>query len=202
MPDTVLKIDLSSLRVARGASDNAIHYVDAAYWAGCPLPHRRDGEIVLGRHELSTYVLSPPVVRPWEPGVYYRLPQVAWDALGAREPLSLVPLDITIEHSPFTGFNVDDEGRGYPTDGEADDRVFTSHLSYGAHTLCGLFPTDTAAKWAALPPEKWRGLHLIGFSRSAQLSIGWFDALCPGPVRLSHCEPLLTRPVEVSRETA
>lgn len=202
MADTVLKTDLLSFRVARGASDDAVHFVDAAYWDGCPIPYRQPGSLCLGRRELSTYILSPPVVRPWESGVYYRLPRVAWEALGAREPLSLIPFDITIEHSPFTGFNVDDEGRWYPSDGEADERVFTSHLSYGTHTLCGLFPTDTAAKWAALPLEKWRCLNLIGFSRSAQLSIGWFDALCSGPVRLSHCEPLLTRPVGVSREKA
>lgn len=202
MADTVLKTDLSSFRVARGASDDAVCFVDAAYWEGCPLPYRQPGSLCLSRRELSTYVLSPPTVRPWEPGVYYDLPQVAWEALGAHEPLSLIPLDITIEHSPFTCFTVDDEGRGYPTDGEADERVFTSRLSYGAHTMCGLFPTDTAAKWAALPLEKWRSLGLIGFRRSTQLSVGWLDALCPGAVRLSHCEPLLTRPVEASRETA
>lgn len=202
MTDTVLKTDLSSFRVARGASDDAVCFVDAAYWDGCPLPYRQPGSLCLGRRDLSTYVLSPPVVRPWEPGVYYRLPQVAWEALGAREPLSLIPLDVTIEHSPFTSFNVDDEGRGYPADGEADERVFTSHLSYGAHTLCGLFPTDTAAKWAALPLDKWRCLNLIGFSRFARLSVGWLDALCPGAVRISHCNPLLTRPVDVSHEKA
>ena len=202
MTDRVLKTDLSSFCVARGASDDAVCFVDAAYWEGCPIPYRQPGSLCLGRRELSTYVLSPPVVHPWEPGVYYRLPQVACEATGAREPLSLIPLDVMIEHSPFTGFTVDDEGRGYPTDGEADERVFTSHLSYGTHTLCGLFPTDAAAKWAALPLEKWFGLNLIGFSRSNRLSIGWFDALCPGAVRLSHGEPLLTRPVEVFRETA
>ena len=202
MVDTVLKTDLSSFRVARGASDDAVCFVDAAYWGGCPIAYRQPDSLCLGHRELSTYVLSPPVIRPWEPGVYYRLPQVAWEALGAREPLSLIPLDVVIEHSPFTGFNVDDEGCGRPADGEADERVFTSHLSYGAHTLCGLFPSDTAAKWAALPLEKWRCSTLIGFSRSARLSVGWFDALRPGAVRLSHCEPLLTRPVEVSREKA
>ena len=198
----VLKTDLSSFRVARGASDDAVYFVDAAYWEGCPIPYRQPGSLCLGRRELSTYVLSPPFVRPWEPGVYYRLPQVAWEALGAREPLSLIPLDVTIEHSPFTGFTVDDEGRGYPADGEADERVFTSHLSYGAHTLCALFATDTAAKWAALPPEKWRLLDLVGFSRFARLSVGWLDALCPGAVRLSQCDPLLSRPVDVFRETS
>lgn len=202
MADTVLKTDLSSFHIARGASDDAVCFVDAAYWEGCPLPYRQPGSLCLGRRELSTYVLSPPSVCPWEPGVYYRLPQVAWEALGAREPLSLIPLDITIEHSPFTGFNVDDEGRGYPTDDEADECVFTSHLSYGAHTLCGLFPTDTAAKWAALPLARWRCLGTPGFERSVRLSLGWLDTLYPGAVRLSHCEPLLTRPVEVFRETA
>lgn len=198
MTDTVLKTDLSSFHVNRCASDDAVCFVDAAYWAGCPIPYNQPDSLYLGHRELSTYILSPPAVRPWEPGVYYRLPQVACDVLGARGPLSLIPLDVSIEHAPFTGFNVDGEGCGHPT----DERVFTSHLSYGAHTLCGLFPTDTAAKWAALPPYKWRGIHLIGFSRSVQLSIGWLDALCPAPVRLSHREPLLTRPVEVYRETA
>lgn len=202
MAETTLKTDLSSFHVARGASDDAVCFIDAAYWSGCPIPYRQPDSLCLGRHELSTYVLSPLVVRPWEPGVYYRLPQVMWEALGAHEPLSLIPLDVTIEHSPYTGFTVDDEGRGYPTDDEADERVFVSHLSYGAHTLCGLFRTDSAAKWAALPPGKWRCLNPIGFSRSTQLSFGLFDALRPGAVRLSHCEPLLTRPVEVSRETS
>lgn len=202
MTDTVLKTDLSSFGIARGASDAAVRFVDAVYWAGCPIPYKQPDSLCLGRSELSTYIVSPPAVRPWEPGVHYRLPQVAWEALGAREPLSLLPLDVVIEHSPFTGFAVDDEGRGYPVDGEADERVFTSHLSYGAHTLCGLFATDTAAQWAALPPEKWLSVNLVGFSRSARLSVGWFDALCPGRVRISYCEPLLTGPVEVHRETA
>ena len=202
MTETILKTDLSAFRVARGASDDAICFVDAAYWAGCPIPYKQPDSLYLGCRELSTYVLSPPAVRPWEPGVYYSLPQSAWGALGAREPLSLIPLDVAIEHSPYTGFNVNDEGCGYPADGEADELVFTSHLSYGAHTLCALFAADTAAKWAALPLEKWRSLHLIGFSRSTQLSIGLFDALRPGAVRLSHCDPLLTGSVEVSRETA
>lgn len=187
MPDTVLKTSLSSLCVARGASNDDVHYVEAVYWHGCPLPYKRSDQSALGYGELSTYILSPPVVRPWEPGVYYRLPQVAWEAVGAGEPLSLVPLDIEIEHSPFD---------------DADERVYTSHLSYGAHTVCGLFPTETAAEWAALPPEKWFGMHLIGFGRSNGLRLGWLDALAPGAVRLSHCEPLLSRAVEVSRETA
>lgn len=187
MPDTVLKTSLSSICVARGASDDAVCYVEAVYWRGCPLPYERSGQSALVGDELSTYLLSPPVVRPWEPGVYYRLPQVAWEAVGSREPLSLFPLDIEIEHSPLN---------------DADERVYTSRLSYGAHTVCGLYPTETAAQWAALPPEKWRGLHFIGFSRSNGLSLGWLDALAPGAVRLTRCEPLLPRAVEVSRETA
>lgn len=187
MTDTVLKTDLSSFRVARGASDDAVCFINAVYWHGCPLPYERSGQSVIGCDELSTYILSPPVVRPWEPGVFYRLPQVACEAIGSSELLSLIPLDIEIEHSPF-----DDD----------DDRVYTSHLSYGAHTLCGLFPTGTAAAWAALPPEKWRFPHLIGFERSTGLRSDWLDALYPGAVRISYGEPLLPRAVEVYRETA
>lgn len=185
MPDVLLKTDLSSFCVSRGTSDDVIHYIDAAYWRGCPLPYRRPDQSALDCCELSTSILSPPIVRPWEPGVYYRLPQVAWEALGARKPLSLIPLDIEIEHSP--------------TD---DERVYTSHLSYGAHTLCGLFPTETAAMWAALPPGKLSRLYLIGFRRSTGLSLGWLDALAPGAVRISYGEPLLPSAVEVLRETA
>lgn len=186
MPDVLLKTGLSSLCVARGAGDDAVHYVEAVYWRGCPLPYERSGQSALAQGELSTYILSPPVVRPWEPGVYYRLPQAAWEAVGSREPLSLIPLDIEIEHSPFDG---------------ADERVHTSRLSYGAHTVCALFPADTAAEWAALPPETWRGLHLVGFGRSNGVRPGWLDALAPGAVRLTRCEPLLTAPVDVRRET-
>lgn len=187
MPDVSLKTSLSSICVTRGASDDAVHYIEAVYWHGCPLPYNRSDQYTLGGCELSTYLLSPPVVRPWEPGVYYRLPQVAWEAVGSREPLSLIPLDIEIEHSPFDG---------------ADERVYTFRLSYGAHTVCGLFPTETAAEWAALPPEKWRGAPLVGFDRSTGLSLGWLDALAPGAVRVSYGEPLLDRAIEVSRETA
>lgn len=186
-PNVLLKTDLSSFRVARGVSDDAVHYVEAVYWRGCPLPHERSGQPALGRCDLSTYILSPPVVRPWEPGVYYRLPQVAWEAVGSREPLSLIPLDIEIEHSPSSG---------------ADEHVYTSHLSYGSHTVCGLFPTETAATWAALPPEKWCGLHLVGIRRSTGLRLGWLDALAPGAVHISYSEPLLPSAIEVSRETA
>lgn len=186
MPDVQLKTSLSSFRIARGASDDAVCYIEAAYWRGCPLPYERSGQSAIDRCGLSTYILSPPVVRPWEPGVYYRLPQIAWEAVGSREPLSLIPLDIEIEHSPL---------------GDADERVYTSHLSYGAHTVCGLFPTSTAEKWAALPPEKWCCLHLVGFGRSTGLRLGWLDALSPGAVRLSYGEPLLQRAVEVYRET-
>lgn len=187
MTDVLLTTSLSALRVARGASDDAVHYIEATYWHGCPLPYERSDHSVLNRCDLSTYIFSPPVVRPWEPGVYYRLPQAAWEAVGSHEPLSLIPLDIEIEHSPFD---------------DADDRVYTSHLSYGAHTVCGLFPTETAAKWAALPPSTWRVPLRSVFERSTGLSIGWLDALAPGAARLSYSDPLLARSVEVSRETA
>ena len=176
MPDVLLKTSLSSLRVARRVSDDAVYYVEAVYWRGCPLPYERPGQPMLGRGDLSTYILSPPIVRPWEPGVYYRLPRVAWEAVGSREPLSLIPLDIEVEHSPF---------------GDTDERVYTSHLSYGAHTVCGLFPTDTAEKWAALPPRS--GVACTSSASGAPtgcVSAGWTPSPpvpCVSPTASRSC---------------
>ena len=204
MTDVTLKTDLSSLEVIRGPlpGDTAqpSHYLQAAYWSGCPLP-RSTETLCLGPRTLLTHILSAPVIKPAEPGVYYRLPLVACEALGIDEPLSLIPFLIEIEHSPYTGFVVEEEGRAAPISGGPDNSVHTTALWSGSYTLCGLFRTETAAKWAALPPEAWwmpRGLVL---EREYGLDISWLCALNAGAVRLSHCEPLLTRPVEVSRET-
>lgn len=185
MSDVLLKTDLSSLRVSRSKSGDVAHYVDAAYWRGCPIPQDPSSQPLIGG-DLSTYLLSLPAIRPWEPGVYYRLPQVAWEAAGSSEPLSLIPLDIAIEHSPYD---------------DADERVCTSHLSYGAHTVCGLFPNDVAAKWAALSPKEWFIKQLTGIWRSRGPFLSCMDALAPGIVHLSYDEPLLPRAVEVFRET-
>ena len=205
MHETVLKTDLSSLQVLRSPlPDDAVQpscYLQASYWSGCPLPHGSE-TLCLSSRTLLTHILSAPTVKPAEPGVYYRLPLAACEALGVDEPLSLIPLLIEIEHSPYTGFAVDDEGRATPTGGVADNSVHTTALWSGSHTLCGLFRTTTAATWASLPPEAWRMPRGLAIERTHGLDISWLQALNAGAVRLTHCEPLLTRPVEVYRETA
>lgn len=205
MPDTVLKTDLSSLEVTRShLLDDTVqpsHYLQASYWSGCPLP-RSSETLCPGSRTLLTHILSAPTVKPAEPGVFYRLPLAACEALGAGGPLSLIPFLIEIEHSPYTGFAVDGEGRATPTSRAADNSVHTTALWGGSHVLCGLFRTETAVKWASLPPEAWRMPRGLAIERSHGLDTSWLHALNAGAVRLSLCEPLLTRPVEVYRETA
>lgn len=205
MHKTVLKTDLSSLEVTRsslpGDTVQPSHYLQASYWSGCPLP-RGSETLCLGPRTLLTHILSAPTVKPAEPGVYYRLPLAACEALSVGEPLSLIPFLIEIEHSPYTGFAVDGEGRAAPTGGAADNSVHTTALWSGSRTLCGLFRTETAAKWASLPPEAWRMPRGFALERAYGLDTSWLSALNAGAVRLTGCEPLLTRPVEVYRETA
>lgn len=204
MPETTLKTDLSSLEVTRvpfpGDTVQPTHYLQASYWRGCPLPHSSE-TLHTGSRTLMTHILSAPAVKPAEPGAYYRLPLVACEVLGVDGPLALIPFLVEIEHSPYTGFAVDEEGRATPTGGAADNSVHTTALWSGSHTLCGLFRIETAAKWASLPPETWMMPLGLSIERAHGLDTSWLHALNAGAVRLSCCEPLLTRPVEVSRET-
>ena len=206
MPDTVLKTNLAGLTVQRGGAGPTETFIDAAYWDGCPLPPwRPDGasHFCPSPAPLSTYILLPPVITPAEPGVYYRLPQVACDAVGAAGPLALIPLNVTIEHTPYSAFDVDAFGRAYASDGPStDERVYATELHYGSHTVCALFRLETAAAWAALPRSEWRELHALGFQRRHSLDPSWADSFCPGAVRIAHDEPILKRAVEVYRETA
>lgn len=205
MPETTLRTDLSSLEVIRsplpGETAHATHYLQASYWSGCPLP-RGSETFPAGSPTLLTHILSAPLVKPAEPGVYYRLPLAACEALGVDTPLSLVPFLIEIEHSPYTGFAVDGEGRATPTGGAPDNSVHTTALWSGSRVLCGLFRAETAAKWASLPSDAWLAPRGLAIERAHGLDTSWLRPLSAGAVRLSYCEPLLTRPVEVFRETA
>ena len=206
MNKTILKTALAGLAVQRGETGPSEMFIDAVYWDGCPLAQWHPGgasHFCPSPAPLSTYILLPPIIKPIEPGAYYRLPSVVCDAVGATGPLAVVPLNVAIEHTPYSAFDVDDAGRAYAYDGaSADERVYTTELRYGAHTVCALFRLETAAEWAALPREAWRELHTPGFKRRHGLDPSWADAFGPGAVRISHSEPLLNRAVEVSRETA
>lgn len=205
MHKTVLKTDLAGLTVQRGENGPTEMLIVATYWDGCPLtPWRPDdaSHFCPSPAPLSTYILLPPVIKPAEPGVYYRLPQVVCDAVGAAGPLALIPLNVAIEHAPYSAFDVDAIGRAYASDGPSpDEHVYTTELRYGSNTVCALFRLETAVAWATLPCEEWREIHAPGFQRRHSLDPSWADPFCPGAVRISYDEPILNRAVEVSRET-
>lgn len=201
----MLKTDLSSFEVRRGEVGDTVRFVLASYWSDCPIPYGNadDARLTLGSRPLTTHILSAPSVRAWEPGVRYRLPLVACEALGVDAPMSLVPLRVAIEHVPYTGFRVDEHGRGTPVDGEADERVYSTGLWFGSHTLCGLFTAETADRWAALFAQACRSpIGWPPLCHASGLDAAWLDPLLPGRVCISHADPLLSRAVEVHRETA
>lgn len=208
MHRTIVKTDLSCITVQSGEKGPVASFVDAAYWDGCPIPPWcEDGLTCLcpSKAPLVTHILLPPVIVPTEPGAYYRLPHVVCEAVGAAGPLAVVPVTITIEHTPYSVVEVDEHGRMYASDRIARDeadRVYSTELRRGSHVLCALFRLETAVKWAALPREAWRELHAPGFQRRYGLDPSWADPFCPGAVRIEYAEPLLNSSVEVYRETA
>jgi len=187
----MLKTDLSSFEVRRGEVGDTVHFALASYWTDCPLPYNgADGSpFALGSQTLTTHILSVQSIRPWETGVHYRLPLAACEALCVDAPMSLIPFRIELEHVPYAG-------------SRADDRVYSTGLWFGSHTLCGLFTAETAKRWASVPPDTWRAVPLDALCRPYGLDASWLDSLRPGVVRISRADSLLPRSIEVYRETA
>lgn len=202
MYKTVLKTDFSAYTVSRGHSDYPASFIIASYWDNCPVTRGRfTGCLPFFSKPLSTYILSAPSVRPWEQGVYYRLPPSACDASGFDEPLSLIPLRIKIEHAPCIAIHVDEYGRTVSLCGKGSERVYSTLLAYGSHTLCGLFPTETAKRWAALPCNKWSSPFVRAVERQYGVDASWLRPLSIGAATISYDKPLFERAVEVYRET-
>lgn len=202
MHKTVLKTDLSAYTVFRGPSDDSTSFIIASYWDGCPITRERTTSCLPSfSGSVTTHILSAPSIRPWEPGAYYRLPLVTCEAIGFDGPLSLIPLRIEIEHVPSTAIHVDDYSRMISLSGEGVGRVYSTILAYGSHTLCGLFPTETAKKWAALPCTAWSLLFARAIERRYSIDASWLRPLSPGFATVSYDRPLLERAVEVYRET-
>nr|DAK11226.1 MAG TPA: hypothetical protein [Caudoviricetes sp.] len=200
--ETTLKTDLSAFTVSRGPGDDPTSFVIASYWAGCPVSCDRTVCCLPPfSAPLTTHLLSVPSVRPWEPGVHYRLPPGACAAMGLDGPLSLIPLRVEIEHVPYTAVRVDEHNRMVQLGGEGDESVYSTVLAYGSHTLCGLFPTETAEKWAALPRLDWSLSFVGALKRRYGVDASWLRSLSPGPATVSYDMPLLERAVDVRRET-
>lgn len=200
-----LGTDLRSVQITSKTCETA-SYVYASYLHGCPIP-KWDPHYP---HDLAPYSLTLPTfvndvrVKRLEPGVFYRLPEGACRALGSRESLSLIPLYVEIDHTPYVDFIEDEHGRAYVPNLAADVDRGTTHLSrlcYGSWAVCGLLRTGQAREWAGLSDAEWR-IHSLFNKAYDGLDPSWHPLRTNGSVTIEFKLPLLYRQVEVSRETA
>ena len=200
-----LETDLRSVQITSKTGRMA-SYVYASYIRGCPIPKREPHS----SYDLAPYSLTLPTfvndvrVKRLEPGVFYRLPDAACQSLGADESLSLIPLYVEIDHTPYVDFIEDEHGRAYvPNLAVGVDRQTThrSRLCYGSWTVCGLLRTAQAREWAGLSDVEWHAHSLFNKAHDG-LDPSWQPLRTNGSVAMSFKLPLLHRPVEVSRETA
>lgn len=202
---TKLETDLRSVQVTSKTGETA-SYVYASYIQGCPIPKWEPRF----PYDLAPYSLTLPTfvndarVKQLEPGVFYRLPDAACQLLGADESLSLIPLYVEIDHTPYVDFIEDENGRAYvPNLAEYVDSK-TAHLSrlcYGSWAVCGLLRTEQARGWTSLSDVEWR-VHSLFNKAHNGLDPSWQPLRTNGSVAISFNPPLLRSPVEVSRETA
>ena len=196
-----LETDLRSIHIASKNGEKA-SYVYACYTRI---------QLILrgGFHSLMPYSQTLPTfvhdvrVRRIEPGVFYRLPDVACRALGADESLSIIPLYVEIEHTPHVDFIEDEYGSAYvpyQASGVSKRIARCSCLSYGPWAVCGLLPTDQAREWAGLDDAPWQTRSLFDEVLSG-LDPTWQPLRTTGSVVMSFEGPLLYRPVEAFRET-
>jgi hypothetical protein len=180
--------------------------VYASYTRDCPIPEwgpRYPYDLAPYSLPLPTFV-SDVRIKRLEPGVFYRLSDAACCSLGADESLSLIPLYVEMDHCPYVDFIEDEHGRAYvPHLAEGVDRKTThlSRLCYGSWTVCGLLRTWQAREWAGLSDAEWC-VHSLFNKAHNGLDPSWQPLRTNGSVSISFKLPLLTRSVEVSRETA
>lgn len=135
----------------------------------------------------------------WEPGVLYRLPQVALRELMEGDDLCAAPLSIEIQHTPYSGFAVDEYNRG-SADGKQTSVITALHI--GAHTPCIVAPRDTLVDWIDRLGSR---PDVLPFFTSAMdrraLRLSWLKPLArDGDVRVERLPGLLDHPVELIRE--
>lgn len=200
-----LETDLRSIQITSKTCETA-SYVYASYTRGCPIPKwtpRLPYDIAYYSLTLPTFV-NDAHVRRLEPGILYRLPDAACRSLGADESLSLIPLYVEIDHTPYVDFIEDEYGRAYVPNlavGVDSKSTRQSRLCYGSWTVCGLLRTEQARAWAGLSDAEWR-VHSFFDKAHNGLDPSWQPLRTNGSVAISFKLPLLYRSVEVSRETA
>lgn len=199
-----LETDLHSVRIASKKGETASH-VYASYTRRCPIPKWEPGcpyDIAPHSRPLHTFV-SDVSVKRLEPGVFYRLPDATCQSLGVDESLSLIPLYVEIEHTPYVDVVEDEHGRAYvpdPAVGADGETIHLSRLCHGSWTVCGLLRAEQARKWAGLGDAEWR-VHSLFNKVYDGLDPSWQPLRTHGPVSISFEPSLLRGPVEVFRET-
>lgn len=200
-----LETDLRSVQITSKTGETAL-YVYASYIHGCPIPKWAPHS----PYDLVPYSLTLPTfvndvrVKRLEPGVFYRLPDAACRSLGSDESLSLIPLYVEINHTPYVDVIEDEQGHVYVPKSAVDVNSETAHLlrlCYGSWTVCGLLRVEQAREWAGLSDVEWR-VHSLFNKAHDGLDPSWQPLRTNGPVDVSFQPPLLRRSVKVSRETA
>lgn len=198
-----LETDLRCLCVTPKTGETA-YYVYACYTRECPTPKRNPHS----PYDLVPYSLPLPtfiddvLIKPLEPGVFYRLPENACWSLGSPEELSLIPLYVEISHIPYVDIVEDGHGRAYVSSSTTDARseaIRLSRLCYGSWTVCGLLRTEQAREWAGLSKSQWFAHSLFNKARDG-LDPSWQPLRVRGATTLAFASPLLYGTVRLTRE--
>lgn len=206
-----LETDLKGVSITRlGAEENekgrTCTFMYAAYMRECPLPAVENAycnTLALWTKPFVTRNSGLPHIGLWEPGVLYRLPQAALDALGEGDDLCAAPVRVEFSHTPYSGFAVDEYNRG-SADGESASVSTVLHTA--SYTPCIVAPHDVLISWLRVLDD---GLPTFSARIDEKgLALSWLEPLlCAVDVRVEHLPGLLDKPVkligeEVPRETA
>lgn len=200
-----LETDLRSIQITSKTGDTA-SYVYACYTRDNPIPRWKPHspyDLAYYSRTLHTFVHDARVKRV-EPGVFYRLPDVACRTLGAAESLSIIPLYVEIHHCPYVDVIEDEQGRAYVPNSATYTDGKTTHLSrlcYGSWVVCGLLRTERAREWAHLSDAEWC-VHSFFNKARGGLDPSWQPLRARGSMTFMFHPPQMIKDVEVSRETA
>lgn len=198
-----LETDLRSIQITSKTGE-ACSYVYACYTRECPIPQWAPHS----PYDIAHYSLSLPTfihdvsVKRLEPGVFYRLPEGTRTSFGLAEDLSLIPLHVEINHTPYVDFIEDAHGRAYVPNSATDvdwETVHLSRLCYGSWTVCGLLRTGQAREWAGLSDVEWCTHSLLNSVHDG-LDPSWQPLRTNGTTTLAFQPPLSNRLIELSRE--
>lgn len=202
---------ISITQLGRGQNEK-IHsctLMYAMYKRARPIPDKdqtADNRLTLWTKPFVTRNFQLKHLGLWEPGVLYRLPQVALDVLCEGDDLCAAPIHIEFTHTPYAALTVDEYRRA---SADADPQPCTTALHIGAYTPCIVAPRDEVVGWVNCLGRMHGFFPFVPADVGDRLlRISGFTSLISfGDAHVEHLPSLLDRPVElirerVSRETA